>query len=145
MIVSHRFAAFAAAAFAFAIPAHAQGLLQQKPIVHLIVPYPPGGGDVLARMVAEAAAEELGKRIIIDNKPGADGLIAADFVKRAPPDGKTLFFATNTQMAGAPALQKVAPYDPAKDFTPISLLGVAGFFLFSSTDIPAKSVAELVQ
>lgn len=125
--------------------AMAQGLLQQNPIIRLIVPYPPGGGDVLARMVAESLSEEIGRRIIIDNKPGADGLVAAELVKRSPPDGKTLFFATNTQMAGAPALQKVMPYDPTMDFTPVAMLGIAGFFLFSNSDIPAKSVPELVQ
>jgi tripartite-type tricarboxylate transporter receptor subunit TctC len=116
----------------------------QKPLIHLIVPYPPGGGDVLARMVAEQVGEQLGRRIIVENKPGADGALAADYVKRAAPDGSTLFFATNTQMAGVPAIQKNVTYDPVTDFTPVSLIGVAGFFLFVNADV-ARTMPELVQ
>lgn len=114
-------------------------------VIRLIVPYPPGGGDILARMVMNPLQEVIHKRIIVENKPGADGLIGAELVRRASPDGKTLLFATNTQMAGMPALHKEMPYDPNKDFTPVSLIGVAGFFLFVSADIPAKSVPELVK
>lgn len=137
-------AVFACAALG-APAASAQGLMQERPIIHLIVPYPPGGGDVLARMVMDPLQDVINKRIIVDNKPGADGLIGTELVKRAAPDGKTLLFATNTQMAGVPALRKEMPYDPNKDFTPISLIGVAGFFLFVRADIPAKSVPELVK
>ncbi len=149
---SMRFAAFAVRSVAAVclfcatagVSAASAQTLGERPVIRLIVPYPPGGGDVLARMVMDPLQEVINKRIIVENKPGADGLIGAELVRRSAPDGKTLLFATNTQMAGMPALHKEMPYDPNRDFTPISLIGVAGFFLFVSADIPANSVPELV-
>ena len=114
-------------------------------VVRLVVPLPPGGGDFLARTVASPLEKLIGKTIIIENKPGADGEIAARYVKQSKADGSVIFFATNSPLCAVPALRKAPPYDPEKDFTPISLGGVAGFFLFANPNLPAKTVGELIE
>ena len=124
-------------------PAPAQ-LFANKPVLHLIVPLPPGGGDLLARAIAEPLGKILDKTIVVENKPGADGEIAAEYVKRSKPDGNTIFFASNSPLCAVPALRKEPSYDPIKDFSPISLAGVAGFFLFVNSKVPAKTVGELI-
>src|SRR5437879_4646939 len=97
----------------------AQPAFPAKPI-RLVVPFPPGGSaDVVARSVAKAMSDGLGQQVLVDNKGGADGMIAADAVKNAPADGYTLFLATNTPMNAAPVLHRNVSYDPIADFTPI--------------------------
>ena len=123
--------------------AHAQ-TYPNKPI-RLIVPFPPSGAaDLVARVVAMPLSQELGQPIIIDNKAGADGAIAGDALIKSAPDGYTLLFGTNTGMLAAPTLRKNPPYDPLADFTPISLVGRFGFFLFVHAGVPAKNVQELL-
>lgn len=125
-----------------AAPAAAQ--YPNKPI-RLVVPFPPGGAaDLAARVVAQPLAQGLGQPIIIENKAGADGAIAGDAVLKAAPDGYTLLFATNTGLCAAPTLRKTPPYDPIADFTPVSMIGKFGFFLFVHKDVPAKTVPELL-
>ncbi len=115
-----------------------------KPI-RLIVPFPPGGAAELgARIYAQPLGLALGQPIIIETKPGGDGVIAADAAMKAPADGYTLFYATNTAFSWVPAVRKNPPYDPLTDFTPVSLVGTFGFFLFTHPSVPAKSVAELL-
>jgi tripartite-type tricarboxylate transporter receptor subunit TctC len=82
--------------------------------------------------------------VVVETKPGADGAIAAEAVMRAAPDGYTLFYATNTAFNWVLATRKSPPYDPLTDFTPVSLVGYFGFFLFTHPSLPAKSVAELI-
>jgi tripartite-type tricarboxylate transporter receptor subunit TctC len=136
-----RMVAFVAAAFA-AFSVHAQ--YPDKPI-RLIVPFPPGGAAELgARIYTAPLGQALGQPIVIETKPGADGAIAADFVMKAPADGYTLFYATNTAFNWVLATRKQPPYDPMRDFTPVSLVGYFGFFLFTHPSVPAKNVAELV-
>ena len=136
-----RLVACIAAAIA-AFSAHAQ--YPDKPI-RLVVPFPPGGAAELgARIYAAPLGQALGQPIIIETKPGADGAIAADFVMKAPADGYTLFYATNTAFNWVLATRKQAPYDPVRDFTPVSLVGYFGFFLFTHPSVPAKNVAELI-
>jgi len=136
-----RLVACIAAAFA-AFSVHAQ--YPDKPI-RLVVPFPPGGAAELgARIYAAPLGQALGQPIVIETKPGADGAIAADFVMKAPPDGYTLFYATNTAFNWVLATRKVPPYDPVRDFTPVSLVGYFGFFLFTHPSVPAKNVAELI-
>jgi tripartite-type tricarboxylate transporter receptor subunit TctC len=133
-------ACIAAALAAFSV--HAQ--YPDKPI-RLVVPFPPGGAAELgARIYTAPLGQALGQSIIIETKPGADGAIAADFVMKAPPDGYTLFYATNTAFNWVLATRKQPPYDPLRDFTPVSLVGYFGFFLFTHPSVPAKNVAELI-
>ncbi|MBC5766248.1 Bug family tripartite tricarboxylate transporter substrate binding protein [Ramlibacter albus] len=130
----------------FALGIAGPALAQQYPNkpVRLIVPFPPGGSaDVVARSVAQSMSQGLGQQVIVENKAGADGMIAGDAVKTAPPDGYTLFFATNTAMNAAPVLHKNITYDPVADFTPIGGVGVFGFFVFANSQLPVKTLAEL--
>jgi tripartite-type tricarboxylate transporter receptor subunit TctC len=122
--------------------AHAQ--YPNKPI-RLIVPFPPGGAaEVGARIFAQPLGQALGQPLVIETKPGADGAIAADATMKAAPDGYTLFYATNTAFSWLPAVRKDAPYDPVNDFTPVSLVGQFGFFLFSHPSVPATNMKELL-
>ena len=110
-----------------------------KPI-RLIVPFPASGAaDLAARVIAKPLSDELGQSIVIDNRGGADGAIAGELLVKAAPDGYTLLFATNTGMLAAPTLRKTPPYDPLTDFTPISLIGRFGFFLFVHSSVPANN------
>jgi tripartite-type tricarboxylate transporter receptor subunit TctC len=114
--------------------------------VRIIVPFPPGGGaDNSSRIIAQALSQSLGQSMLVENRAGADGLIGAEAVITAPPDGYTLFFGTNTALVALPVLRKVPPYDSRVAFTPISLLGRFVFFAYASTNVPANSVAEFIQ
>jgi len=135
-------AAFLAVASFFATTAAAQ--YPERPI-RLIVPFPPGGAAELgARIFTQPLGQALGQPIVIETKPGGDGVIAADAVMKAAPDGYTLFYATNTAFNWVLATRKNPPYNPVTDFTPISFVGYFGFFLFSHPSVPARSVAELI-
>ncbi len=113
--------------------------------VRLIVPFPSGGAAELgARIFAQPLSQALGQPVIIEPKAGADGIIASELVKQAAPDGYTLYYATNTGFCWVPATKKNPPYDPTVDFTPISMVGTFGFFLFSHPSVPAKTLAELI-
>jgi tripartite-type tricarboxylate transporter receptor subunit TctC len=113
--------------------------------IRLIVPFPAGGAaDVAARAVAQALGQSLGQTLVIDNRAGADGAIAGEAVKNAEPDGYTLLFATTTGLNAVPTLRKQPPYNAITDFTPISLVGKFGFFLFVHERLPVKSVAEFL-
>ena len=115
-----------------------------KPI-RLIVPFPPGGAAELgARIFAQPLGQQLGQPVIIETKPGAEGIIASEAVKLAAPDGYTLYYGTATGMSFAPAAKKIPPYDPVNDFTPISMVGIFGFFVFSHASLPVNTIGELV-
>jgi tripartite-type tricarboxylate transporter receptor subunit TctC len=132
----------AAVALAFSTGALAQ--YPNKPI-KLIVPFPPGGAAELgARIFAQPLSQQLGQPIIIETRPGAEGIIASQAVLQAAPDGYTLYYGTATGMSFAPAAKKVPPYDPVRDFTPISLVGIFGFFVFSQASLPVNTLGELV-
>lgn len=117
----------------------------EKPIT-LIVPFPPGSGtDSVGRIFAEELGKELGQTVIVDNKPGANATIAANYVAKAAPDGYTLFVTTNTSHSAAPWLMKNVSYDPVKDFTPIARGGNLPFILVTNPSKPYKTVKELVE
>ena len=115
-----------------------------KPI-RIVLQFPPGGStDVVARILAQSMTVSLGQPVIVENKPGADGAIAAEYVVRSEPDGHTFFLASNTPMMQVPLLKKNPPYDPIKSFTPVSLVGRYVYLLVTSPKLPAKNVAELM-
>lgn len=115
-----------------------------KPL-KLIVGFAAGGGaDVLTRIIAEGLAKQLGQQVIVENRPGADGVLAAQATSSAKPDGYTLLMGTNTAMVAAPTLRPTPPYDPFKAFTPISSAGQFSMFLVVPTSLPVKSVNELL-
>jgi len=133
------------AALAAALLAGAAGAQYPSKPVRLIVPFPPGGAAELgARIYAQPLGQALGQPVVIETKPGADGAIAAEAAMKAAPDGYTLFYATNTAFSWLPAVRKNPPYDPLTDFTPVSLVGQFGFFIFSHPSVPASNIAELL-
>jgi tripartite-type tricarboxylate transporter receptor subunit TctC len=115
-----------------------------KPI-RLVIPFPPGGGnDLLGRAFADRLGERLGQQMISDNRGGGSTIIAAEIVARAPADGYTLLLATNTTLAIVPSLKAKLPYDPVRDFEPVSLVSNSPYLLVVHPGIQAKSVKELI-
>ena len=113
--------------------------------VRLVVPFPAGGGaDLGARAVAVHLGNAFGKPVVVENRAGADGAVAALEVKRSAPDGHTLFFGTATSMSYVPSLKREPPYDPVADFTPISTFCIFTFYLMVTPNLPVRTLAELV-
>ena len=113
--------------------------------VTVVVPFGPGSAtDATARLIANALQEAFGRPFIVENKAGGGGLIAANAVAHATPDGYTLLVTTNSTHSAAPGLFKSVPYDPIKDFTPIARIGSFPSFLGVNPELPIKSMAELV-
>jgi tripartite-type tricarboxylate transporter receptor subunit TctC len=125
------------------MPAFASAQYPNKP-VRIVVPFAPGGtADVMARVVAPVLTQSLGVPIIVENKPGAGGVIAVDTVAKAAPDGYTLLLATNSQMAILPNMTKT-PYDPVKDFAPVSIIGTFMLALAVNEKLPAMRLPDFV-
>jgi tripartite-type tricarboxylate transporter receptor subunit TctC len=125
----------------------AQSAAAQYPAkpVRLIVGFPPGGvADNLARVLAQALSPGLGHPVIVENKPGADSAIGAEYVAKSPPDGYTIFYGTVSAFAVAPALRKDLPYDPITHFTPLSHVADGTFILFTHASVPATTLEELI-
>jgi len=142
-------------AFGIALTAAAIGLCAALPVSHaqtwpskpirLIVPNAPGGGtDTVARLIAEKVGPALGQQIIVDNRGGAGGRIAAEFVARAPKDGYTLLLGSAATLITGPALDADRKYDPLRDFAPISLAGTTAYMLVTHPSLPARNVRDLV-
>src|ERR1700742_2214837 len=113
--------------------------------ITLVLPFAAGSGtDTTTRIISKELGTALGVGMVIDNKAGANGSIAASYVARSAPDGYTLFVTTNTTHSANPYLLKNMRYDPVKDFTPIARTGALPFMLVIHPDIPANSVAELI-
>jgi tripartite-type tricarboxylate transporter receptor subunit TctC len=131
-------------AAALLCPAFAAAQSWPQRAVKVIVPFPPGGvTDSIARMTADWLTPRLGQPVVAENRPGASGAIAAEFVARAEPDGYTLLSAAAPQLAVVPHVQKIA-YDPLKDFAPISIVGTNPFALGCNEKIPARDLREFV-
>src|ERR1700754_4347183 len=113
--------------------------------ITLVLPFAAGSGtDTTTRLISKELGAALNTPIVIDNKAGANGSIAASFVARSAPDGYTLFVTTNPSHSANPYLLKTMSYDPIKDFTPIARTGDLPFMLVLHPDIPANNVAELI-
>ena len=135
----------AAALFAHAMPSYAQSSYPNKPI-KLFVGFPPGGGvDFTARLIAPHLAEALGQQVVIENKPGAAGVIALNELTRAAPDGYTLAIANIGPMVLAPNMMAKKPYDPLKDFTPIGQIVSTYFLAVVPRDLPVDSLKSFIQ
>jgi len=128
---------------AFAIPALAQPY-PAKP-VRVIVPYPPGGGnDTLGRLFAAKLGERMGQPFVVENRPGAGTMIGTEAAAKSPPDGYTILLSSIATHALSPNLYARVPYDPIKDFAPITLLGVAPTVMVVNKDLAAASLAEFI-
>src|SRR5688572_1587662 len=114
--------------------------------IRLIVPDATGGSpDQLGRLLAQKMSESMGQQVIVDNRAGAAGVLAAEIAAKAPPDGYTLLMTTTSIYAILPNLRKNLPYDAAKDFVPVSRIATASNVLVVNTTLPAKSIPELVK
>jgi tripartite-type tricarboxylate transporter receptor subunit TctC len=139
-----------AAAFALVFASLASATLAQTPAyptrnITLVLPFAAGSGtDTTTRIISKELGIALGTGMVIDNKAGANGSIAASYVARANADGYTLFVTTNTTHSANPYLLKTLSYDPMKDFTPIARTGDLPFMLVINPEIPANSVPELI-
>ena len=130
------------ASLLFAVSAAAQ--FPNKPI-RIVVPFPAGSAtDTVTRILGQSVSAAVGQPVVVDDKPGADGAIAAAEVAKSPADGYTLLMATNSPMSAVPALKKNPPYDPVADFTPITDIGRYTFFLYVNADVQAKTFKDLI-
>ena len=135
-------AALAIVACSFA--AHGAGY-PDRPI-RLLVGFPPGGGaDYVARAVAKNLTQTLHQNVVVENKPGANGIIATTEVAHAPPDGYTLLLGVTATQSINPNLYSTLPYDPVRDFTPVSNIGFTPLVLVVNPKLPVKNVADFVQ
>jgi tripartite-type tricarboxylate transporter receptor subunit TctC len=126
----------------FAVSAYGQ--YPVKPI-RVVVPFPAGSAtDTITRVLAQSVSQSIGQALVVENKAGADGAIAAGDVAKAPPDGYTLIMATNSPMSAVPAMKKNPPYDPVADFTPITDIGRYTFFIVVHPSVPARTLKELI-
>jgi tripartite-type tricarboxylate transporter receptor subunit TctC len=134
----------AALAAAFAVAASAQSTYPSAP-VKLVVGFPPGGAnDILARLIGAKLQEAWGQPVVTENKPGANAIIATEFVAKSAPDGTTLLIGASGAMTFNPGLYARLPYDPLRDFAPVTMLGSFPLVLAVNPAVPAHSVQELV-
>lgn len=143
----HRRAFVSSLAALASVPAWAQTAPAFPSRVIRMVPFGTGGGpiDTLARVYAERLQQRWGQSVIVDAKPGASGIIAADFVAKAPADGHTVLFTLPLTHVNVPILQPKLPYDPFKDFSPLSMLASGGPMLVARASAPYSNVREFVE
>ena len=126
-------------------PVWAQSNWPTKPI-RLVLQFPPGGStDAVARILSQVLTQTLGQPVLVENRPGADGAIAGELVVRSEPDGHTYFLASNTPMMQVPLLKKNPPYDPIKQFTPVTLVGRYIYVLVAGAQLPVQNAQDLMQ
>ena len=130
---------------ALVISSLASAAYPDKPVM-LIVPYPPGGmGSTFGNMVSDSLSPALGQRVIVDFKPGANGALGAGLVAKAPADGYTLLMAVNSTMTINPSLYAKLPFDPLKDYAPVSMVFTSSNILVVNANSPVKSVKDLIE
>jgi len=128
-----------------AIPAFAADPPYPTRPIRLVVPFAAGSAtDSMARILAQELGQRLGQNVVVDDRPGAFGQIAAVFVAKSKPDGYTIFVTTNTTHSANPHLYKALPYDPMKDFEPVARTAMLPFMLVVNPNLPVKSTAELI-
>jgi tripartite-type tricarboxylate transporter receptor subunit TctC len=114
--------------------------------IRLLVPFPPGGpADILGRIIAQKMSEDFGQQVIVDNRPGANTIIAAEAAAKSAPDGYTLLMAIDSTLAMNPTLYSKLPYDPLKDFAPVALIATVPAVLAAHPSFPANTVKELIE
>ncbi|MGE3926386.1 MAG: Bug family tripartite tricarboxylate transporter substrate binding protein [Lautropia sp.] len=132
------------ACIAFAGSVMAQDAYPTKSI-RAIIPFGPGSStDIIGRIVAEDLGKKLGQAVVVENKPGANGFIAAEMAAKAPADGYTVFITATTTHSTNPYLFKKLPYDPLKDFAPVGGLMKGYYTIIVNNDIPVKTLSELI-
>src|SRR6266853_3324701 len=113
--------------------------------VRLVVPFGPGGPDALARLLGAQLTQQMGQPFVVENKPGANGVIGAEFVAKSAPDGHTLMV-TSSGFVTAPSMYKKLPYDTERDFAPVTnLVENAGIFVAVNPGVPARTLQELIE
>jgi tripartite-type tricarboxylate transporter receptor subunit TctC len=113
--------------------------------VRMVVPFGAGGGtDTIARVIAGKMGESFGHPVIVENKPGAQGIIACEFVRTAAPDGYTILIATSGPMAANAAIRSKLPYHPLRDFIPVTMIGTYTLVMVVNSSLPVNSVQELI-
>ena len=128
-----------------AIPALAQTETFPTKAIRIVVPFAPGGsGEITARLVGKYIEDKTGQPFVVENKPGANGIVGALSVKSAPPDGYTLMLATTSTNAANIHMYKNPGYDPEKDFTVVGIIGSSGAFLVVAADSPHKTLTDLL-
>lgn len=126
-------------------PVHAAESYPTRPVRLIVASAPGGAPDILARSIAQKLSENVGQQIVIDNRPGASGIIGAEMAAKAAPDGYTLFLGTTTLYAILPNLNPKLPYDPPRDFASITQIALASNVLVVNPVVAAQSVSELLQ
>ena len=135
---------FALSAALLSVGAMAQQAFPSKPL-RLVVGFAPGGAaDAIARVIAQGLGKQLGQQVVVENKPGAEGILSAQEVQRAAPDGHTLLLGTNTAMVKVPSLNPNPPYDPFTAFTPISSAGQFSIFLVVNKNLPVTNIKQFL-
>ncbi len=113
--------------------------------VRVIVPYPPGGGnDIIARAVADELTKRTGQNFLIDNRPGASTIIGTEVAAKSAPDGYNVFVSSQTTLAIVPNLKRSVPYDPVRDFDPVSMLATQPYLLVVHPSLPVTTVKQLI-
>jgi len=125
--------------------AYAQSAVYPNKPVRWVVPFPPGGSaDIMGRMIGQDLAKALGQQVVIENRAGASAIVGSEYVAKSPADGYTLLQANVSQMTIHPSLYPRLPYDPLKDFAPVTVLGIVTSVMVTTPALPVASVRDLV-
>ncbi|MFM9887674.1 MAG: Bug family tripartite tricarboxylate transporter substrate binding protein [Burkholderiales bacterium] len=142
----HRFVRISALLLGLIITGFAIAQAYPSKSIRLLVPFPPGGpADILGRVIAQKMSEDFGQQVIVDNRPGANTIIAAEAAAKSAPDGYTLLMAIDSTLSMNPTLYTKLPYDPLKDFAPVALIATVPAVLAAHPSFPASSVKELIE